>query len=199
MKELQTEGEVLSWMWICSTKVWGEKHRSENDNNCSCSIKNISSWWNPAASPATSRTAEFNVSCNWRAIAITRVPTACVCVCVCWNDCVALDVQPPGSKLGLAWCCDGRGEAALWTCTFNLGDLLICHIVRADEPQHSCMRLQVIGQRRPVCGSLVALLSPPSGNTMSIIPATLHQFSQNAHDYARFSCQRIKVRPFQRI
>lgn len=122
-----------------------------------------------------------------------------VCVCVCWNDCVALDVQPPGSKLGLAWCCDGRGEAALWTCTFNLGDLLICHIVRADEPQHSCMRLQVIGQRRPVCGSLVALLSPPSGNTMSIIPATLHQFSQNAHDYARFSCQRIKVRPFQRI
>lgn len=69
-----------------------------------------------------------------------------VCVCVSAGMTVALDVQPPGSKLGLAWCCDGRREAALWTCTFNLGDLLICHIVRADEPQHSWMRLQ--GGRR---------------------------------------------------
>lgn len=125
----------------------------------------------------------------------TCANSACVCVCVCWNDCVALDVQPPGSKLGLAWCCDGRREAALWTCTFNLGDLLICHIVRADEPQHSWTRLQVIGERRPVCGSLVALLSPPSGNTMSKIPTTLHQFSQNAHDYTRLSW----IKPFQRI
>lgn len=84
------------------------------------------------------------------AIAITRAPTACVCVR--WNECFALDVQPLGSKLGLAWCCDGGQEAALWTRTFNLGDLLICHIVRADEPKHSRIRLQVIGGSRAACG-----------------------------------------------